>query len=80
MQTEGSAAVGTFRMIAYPFGLGIASLCVVMFLGMALFGLEPAEWAEWQNELVGTIGTIVGFAGVVTGVWLAIRAERQAIE
>ena len=46
---------------------------------MAPFGLQPNDWPEWQNELVGTIGTIAGFAGAAAGLWLAIRSERRAV-
>ena len=72
--------MGTFKMIVYPFGLATTALCFVMFLGMALFGLQPNDWPEWQNELVGTIGTIAGFTGAAAGLWLAIRSERRAVQ
>jgi hypothetical protein len=46
---------------------------------MAAFGPDALLWEEWQNELVGTAGTITGLAGAVFGLWLAIRAEHQTM-
>jgi hypothetical protein len=71
--------MGTFKMIVYPFGLAIASLIIVVLFGMAVFGVQSGDWAEWQNELVGTVGTIVGFAGAVFGLWLAFRSEQRVV-
>jgi hypothetical protein len=71
--------MGTFRMIVYPFGIAIFAICVAMFLGVAAFGPETLHWEEWQNELVGTAGTVAGLAGAVFGLWLAIRAEHQTM-
>jgi hypothetical protein len=70
--------MGTFKMIVYPFGLSIAGLMITVLFGMALLGVQSADWADWQNELVGTVGTIVGFGGAVFGLWLAIRSEQRA--
>jgi hypothetical protein len=72
--------MGTFKMIVYPFGLAIASLVMVVMFGMALFGVQSADWADWQNDLVSSIGTVAGLAGAVVGLWLAIRAERHTFE
>jgi hypothetical protein len=72
--------MGTFKMIVYPFGLAIAALCIVAFVGMALFGSEAADWTEQQQELTSTVGTLAGLAGAVVGLWLAIRSERHAFE
>jgi hypothetical protein len=72
--------MGTFKMIAYPFGLALIALCVVALLGMALFGGDAADWTEQQQELTSTIGTLAGLAGSVAGLWLAIRSERHALE
>jgi hypothetical protein len=41
--------------------------------------VQSANWAEWQNELVGTVGMIVGFGGAVFGLWLAIRSEERVV-
>jgi hypothetical protein len=71
--------MGTFKMIVYPFGLAIANLMIVVLFGMAVFGVQSADWADWQNELVGTVGTIVGFGGAVFGLWLAIRSEERVV-
>lgn len=67
--------MGSFKMIVYPFGLAIAVLAAVTLAGMAVFGIEAAAWDEWQNELVGTVGTAAGLAAAVVGLWLAIRSE-----
>jgi hypothetical protein len=69
----------TFNMILYPFGLAITAMLVVTLIGMATFGLHSADWLNWQNELISSIGTVAGLAGAVIGLWLAIRAERRAI-
>ena len=71
--------MGVFKVILYPFGLAFAALCLVMLLGMAAFGTEPKLWAEWQNQLVSSVGTVAGVAGTLIGTWLAIRADRRAI-
>jgi hypothetical protein len=71
--------MGTFKMIVYPFGLAIASLMVVVLFGITAFGPHSADWAQWQNELVGTVGTIVGLVGAVFGLWLAIRSEERLV-
>jgi hypothetical protein len=71
--------MGTFKMIAYPFALAIAALCIVAFLGIALFGIDAADWSEQQQELTSTVGTLAGLASAVAGLWLAIRSERHAI-
>jgi hypothetical protein len=67
-------------MIVYPFGLAAAATCLVMLIGMALFGVETVQWANWQGELVGNIGTIAGLAGAIAGLWMAIRSEHQTIK
>jgi membrane associated rhomboid family serine protease len=70
----------TFKMISYPLALCIGAVMVVSFLGMAMFGVRSADWADWQNGLVGSIGTAAGLAGAIVGLWLAIRSERRAIQ
>ena len=71
--------MGTFKMIVYPFGLAIAGLMISVLVGMALFGVQSAEWADWQNELVGNVGTVIGLGGAVFGLWLAIRSEQRLV-
>jgi hypothetical protein len=71
--------MGSFKMIVYPFGLAIAGLVIVVLFGIVAFGVQSANWAEWQNELVGTVGMIVGFGGAVFGLWLAIRSEERVV-
>jgi hypothetical protein len=68
----------TFKMIVYPFGLAIFAVGVVMVFAMVVFGREPADWANWQNQTVSTLGTIVGFGASIAGLWLAIRTKWQA--
>jgi hypothetical protein len=66
-------------MIVYPFGLAIFGMFIVTLIGMAIFGMHSTDWADWQNELIGTTGTIFGFVGAVLGLWLAIRFERRVL-
>jgi hypothetical protein len=68
----------TFKMIVYPFGFAIFAVGVVMVIAIIMFGREPADWADWQNQTVSTLGTIAGFGAIVTGLWLAIRTKWQA--
>ena len=72
--------MGAFKMILYPLALCIGAVVAVSFLGLAMFGMRPTDWTSWQNDLVSSIGTVAGIAGVIVGLWLAIRAERRAIE
>jgi hypothetical protein len=71
--------MGVFKMIIYPFGLAFASLGVVMLLGMSSFGTQPKAWEPWQNDLVSTVGTAAGFAGILVGSWLSIRSDQRAV-
>jgi hypothetical protein len=77
--TERSTFMGALKLIVYPLGLAIAGLMIVALFGMAVFGVQSADWAEWQNELVGTVGVIVGLGGGVFGLWLAIRSEERVV-
>jgi hypothetical protein len=70
--------MATFKLVVYPFGAAIASLCIVMLVGMAAFGAEPKLWVPWQNQLVSSLGTVAAMAGTLAGAWLAVRAERRA--
>jgi hypothetical protein len=70
--------MGSYKMIVYPFGLAVGSLYIVVLLGMVIFGMNSTGWEEWQNELVGTVGTLVGLGSAVIGLWLAIRSEERA--
>jgi hypothetical protein len=72
--------MGTFKMILYPMALCIGAVIAVSFLGMAMFGTHSTDWTNWQTELVNSIGTVAGISGAIVGLWLAIRAERRAIE
>ena len=72
--------MGAFKMILYPLALCIGGVVTVSFLGMAIFGMRPTDWTNWQNELVSSIGTVTGISGAIVGLGLAIRAERRAIE
>ena len=72
--------MGAFKMVLYPLALCTGAVIAVSFLGMAIFGMRPTDWTNWQNELVSSIGTVAGIAGAIVGLWLAIRGERHAIE
>ena len=72
--------MGTFKMILYPFVFGIGAMCLVTLLGMAMFGLHSTDWSDWQNDLIGSVGTVAGLAAAIAGLWLAIRAERHALQ
>jgi len=69
--------VGAFKMIVYPFGFAIGAMFLVSLLSMGLFGVHSADWADWQNEFVISVGTVAGLAGAVIGLWLAIQTERH---
>jgi hypothetical protein len=71
--------MGSYKMILYPFGLAVGSLVIVALFGMAIYGVHSADWEEWQNELVGTVGTFVGLGGAVIGLWVAIRSEERVV-
>lgn len=70
--------MGSYKMIVYPFGLAVSSMLIVVLFGMAIYGVQSSNWEEWQNELVGTVGTFVGLGAAVIGLWLAIRSEERA--
>jgi hypothetical protein len=72
--------MATFKMIFYPFAFAIGAMCLVTLLGMAMFGLHSTDWSDWQNDLVGSGGTVAGLAAAVVGLWLAIRTERHAVQ
>jgi hypothetical protein len=69
--------MGTFKMILYPFGMAILAMVVVTLFGMAVFGPHSTDWMDWQNELVGTMGTVIAFGSAMFGLWLAIRSEQR---
>jgi hypothetical protein len=71
--------MGAFKMIVYPFGLAIASFFIVVLFAMAVLGVQSSDWADWQNELVGTVGTLIAIGGAVVGLWLAIRSEERVV-
>ncbi|MBI3912630.1 MAG: hypothetical protein HY327_00320 [Chloroflexi bacterium] len=70
----------TLKMIGYAFAAAIAASLGVLFLGLGVFGLQFAQWAEWEGRIVGMVGTMAGVAGAVVGLMMALRAERRAIE
>jgi hypothetical protein len=70
--------MGILKLIMYPVGSAFLALFVVTLVGMAVFGSHFSDWAPWQRDLVNNVGTIAGFIGVLLGLWLAVRSERQA--
>jgi threonine/homoserine/homoserine lactone efflux protein len=70
--------MGILKMITYPFGATLVGMLTVVLAAMAMFGANYADWQEWQNRMVGEIGTIAGFVGAVTGLYIAIRSEQRA--
>jgi hypothetical protein len=70
----------TLKMIGYPFATAVAASLAILFLGLGVFGLQFAQWTEWQGRIVGTFGTIAGITGAVAGLLMALRAERRVIK
>jgi hypothetical protein len=68
------------KAIAYACGASVAASLGVLLVGACVFGLQFAQWAEWQGRLVGVVGTIAGVAGAVVGLRAAFRTERRAIQ
>jgi hypothetical protein len=69
-----------WKMVGYAFASAIAASLLVLLVGMALFGFQLSQWAEWEGRLVGVVGTVAGNAGAAGGLWLARRAQRQAVK
>ena len=69
--------MGTLKMIVYPFGAAVVGMILAALVGMTVFGVN--EWQERQNRLVSVFGTIAGFAGAITGLYLAIRSEERTL-
>jgi hypothetical protein len=70
----------TLKMIGYPFAAAVAASLAVLFLGLGVFGLQPAHWTEWQGRIVGVFGTIAGVAGAIVGWLMVLRTERRVIK
>jgi hypothetical protein len=73
-----SKSVGAFKAIEYALGGSVAASLGVLLIGVCLFGLQLARWAEWEGRLVGIVGTVAGVAGAVIGLRMALRADWRA--
>ena len=70
--------MNAFKLILYPYAGAFAALGITMLLGTAAFGTDLKHWAQWQNQLVSTNGTILGILGAFIGAWLAVRPTGRA--
>ena len=70
--------MSTFKLILYPYAGALTALGLTMLLGTAVFGTDLKLWAHWQNELVSTVGTILGITGGLLGMWLTLRSAPKA--
>ena len=68
------------KLISYPFVAAVAASLAILFLGLAVLGFAPAQWAEWQGRVVGVYGTLAGIAVAVAGVLMPSHDERRAIK
>ncbi len=71
--------MGTWKLIVYPFGMAIAGMALVDLIGIALFGVNGCAWLDWQNQGISAFGTAAGIAGMITGVYLAVRAHAHLV-
>lgn len=71
--------MGAWKLIVYPFVLAAIGMVIVDLAGIAVFGPNSHDWLDWQNEIVSAIGAVMGLAGFVGGVYLAIRSQAHLI-
>jgi hypothetical protein len=73
-----SKSSGVLKAIGYAFGASVAASLIVLLVGMCVFGVELAKWAEWQGRIAGVVGTLAGVAGAGIGLRIALRTQRRA--
>jgi hypothetical protein len=71
--------MGVWKFAVYPFGLAIIGIAVVDLIGTAMFGADSGEWLTWQVQFGSALGTAAGFAGAMSGLYLAIRSQARLI-
>jgi hypothetical protein len=77
LQTQQVQTMTAARVIGYAFGAALVATLTVLLIGLATFGANVNEWAEWQGGIVGVAGTIAGVAAAALGLRRASRAERH---
>ena len=67
--------INVWLAIACAFIGSLAAACVVILLGMCVFGLNPGRWTEWEGRIAGVVATVAGVAGAAAGLRFALRSS-----
>lgn len=71
--------MGAWKLVIYPVGLAIAGMALIDLIGILAFGTNSQDWLDWQNNVVSAAGVATGLAGVMVGLYLAIRAHARLL-